>query len=214
MSDATIDKLKKLNTPTLANVLDELGIDAVLSGLVPAVPGLRLVGRAVTARETTAPKGSFAPEDFRVGHIIDAAETGDVIVVANGGAPVSTWGGMASYAAKLKGIAGIVVDGGVRDREEIEAFAFPVFSRHVVPTPGRTRIRVETIGEAVVCAGVVVRPRDVIVADGTGVLCLPAQAAAEIAERATGYAAADRRAMKEMKEGLSFREALTRFTHI
>ncbi len=51
--------------------------------------------------------------------MIDAAGPGDIIVVDNGGHPVSTWGGMATYAAVHKGMGGLIVDGGVRDREEM-----------------------------------------------------------------------------------------------
>jgi regulator of RNase E activity RraA len=153
-------------------------------------------------------------EDFKVGHMIEAAGPGDVVVVANGGAPVSTWGGMASYAAKVKGIEGLVVDGGVRDREEIVQFGFPVFSAHVVPTPGKTRIKVEAIGEPVICGGVRVAPGDVIVADGSGVVVLPADRAEEIAQLAKGYAEDDERAMEELAQGLSFREALQKFAKI
>ena len=212
--DEVLETLRTLATPPLANAIDETGAGGVMLGLHAAGPGLRCVGRAVTAREATGPKGSFPVEDFKVGHMIDAAGPGDVIVVANGGAPVSTWGGMASYAAKLKGIEGLIVDGGVRDREEIVAFGFPVFSAHMVPTPGKTRIRVEAINEPVVAAGIPVSPGDVIVADGTGVVVLPAARAAEIARLAAGYAADDARAMEEMDRGLSFREALAKFAKI
>ena len=65
-----------------------------------------------------------------------------------------------------------------------------------------------------VAAGIPVRPGDVIVADGTGVVVLPAERAAEIAELARGYASDDARAMEEMREGLSFREALQKFSRI
>ncbi|MFW5835265.1 MAG: RraA family protein [Pseudomonadota bacterium] len=214
MTDPLLDQLAKLQTSTLANALEAIGFDGIMLGLLPAAPGMTLVGRAVTVRETTGPKGSFAVEDFKVGHMIDAAGPGEVLVVANGGAPVSTWGGMASYAAKLKGIAGLVCDGGCRDREEIAEFGFPLFSRHMVPTPGKTRLKVEAIGEPIVCAGVRVRPDDLIVADGTGVVCIPREHAQAVADAATRFAADDERAMEEMREGLSFTEALKKFAKI
>lgn len=214
VDDRIILRLSALATPTLANALDDLGFWGVMSGLQPVAPGFRCVGRAVTAREVTGPKGSFPVEDFRVGEIIEAAGPGEVIVIDNGGAPVSTFGGMASYAARLKGIAGLVVDGACRDREEIVAFGFPVFSRYVVPTPGKTRIKVDAIGEVIVCGGVRVRPGDVVVADGSGVLVIPAEAAAGIADQAERFAADDRQAMKEMDGGLSFKDALRRFQKI
>ncbi|WP_226581129.1 RraA family protein [Acuticoccus sediminis] len=215
VSDEVLAALRELATPTLANAIDVVGAGGVMAPEIQGVgPGLRCVGRAITVRETTGPFGSFPVSDFRVGDFLDIAGPGDVIVVANGGAPVSTWGGMASYAATVRGIEGLIVDGGVRDREEILEFGFPVFSRHVVPTPGKTRLKVEAIGEPVVAGGVHVAPGDVIVADGSGVVVLPAAEAAEIARLATGYAADDARAMMELKAGLSFRDALKKFAKI
>ena len=167
-----MERLKKIATPTIANALDDIGFNGVMNDLSPAGFGMTMVGRAITVHETTGPFGSFPTEDFKVGHMIDAANPGEIIVVANNGAQVSTWGGMASYAAKLKGIGGLIVDGGIRDREEIIEFAFPAFSKHMVPTPGKTRIKVLSINDPIICAGVRVRKGDVIVADGTGVLCL------------------------------------------
>ena len=172
-------RLEKLATPTLANVLDDIGFEGIMYNLQPAGFGMRVVGEALTVQETTGPFGSFKTEDFKVGHMIEKANPGDVIVVANNGAPVSTWGGMASYSAKLKGIGGLVVDGGIRDREEIIEFNFPAFSKHMVPTPGKTRIKVLSIGEPIICSGVRVRTGDIIVADGTGVLCIPCPEALE-----------------------------------
>jgi regulator of RNase E activity RraA len=146
--------------------------------------------------------------------MIDAADPGEVIVIAAHGARASTWGGMASLAAQVKGIAGLVVDGGVRDLEEIEACGFPVFSRHLVPTTGRTRLKVDAIGEPVEIDGVPVAPGDVIVADGTGVVCVPAAKAEQVAEIAEACAADDARAEAEIREGLSFSEAMKKFTRI
>lgn len=214
VSDETIAALGGLNTPTLANALEEFGIDGVIEGLQPAGPGMRCVGRAVTVLEMTGPRGAFPSSDFKVGEIIDAAGAGDVVVVANNGAPVSTWGGTATYAAHLKGVAGLVVDGAIRDREEICEVDFPAFARHMVPTTGRTRIRVEAIGVTVTCAGIRVDPGDVIVADGTGVVCIPAAKAAEVAELAGRYAADDEEARRQLERGLTFREAMQKFAKI
>jgi regulator of RNase E activity RraA len=213
-SDETIAKLAKLNTPTLANALEECGVESVITGLSAAGTGLRCVGRAVTVLEMTGPRGAFPAADFKVGEMIDSAGPGDVVVVSNGSAPISTWGGTASYAAHLKGIAGLIVDGGIRDREEICAIGFPAFARHMIPTTGKTRIRVEAIGVPITCSGIRVDPGDVLVADGTGVVCIPANRAEEVAELATRYAADDAQAMQELRDGLTFREAMARFAKI
>ena len=209
-----LQRLRNIATPTLANALDDIGFNGVMNNLHPVGLGMKIIGRAVTVQEVTGSYGSFSTEEFKVGHMIDAASPGDVIVVANNGAQVSTWGGMASYSAKLKGIAGLVVDGGVRDREEIVEFSFPTFSKHMVPTPGKTRIKVLSINEPIICAGVRVRHGDIIVGDGTGVLCLPIEHVEKITEEAEKFTADDKKAMQEMKNGLTFREALKKFSKI
>jgi len=209
-----MERLKKIATPTIANALDDIGFNGVMNNLSPAGFGMTMVGRAITVQETTGPFGSFPTEDFKVGHMIDAANPGDIIVVANNGAQVSTWGGMASYAAKLKGIGGLVVDGGIRDREEIIEFAFPAFSKHMVPTPGKTRIKVLSINEPIICVGVRVRKGDIIVADGTGILCIPIEHLKEVTEASEKFSADDKKAMGEMENGLTFTNALKKFSKI
>ena len=208
-----MERLKKIATPTIANALDDIGFNGVMNDLSPAGFGMTMVGRAITVQETTGPFGSFPTEDFKVGHMIDAANPGDIIVVANNGAQVSTWGGMASYAAKLKGI-GLIVDGGIRDREEIIEFAFPAFSKHMVPTPGKTRIKVLSINDPIICAGVRVRKGDVIVADGTGVVVLPSTSAEEIVLNAERYNADDIEAIKDLDNGLTFSDVMVKYTRI
>jgi regulator of RNase E activity RraA len=168
----------------------------------------------VTVRQTTGRRGDFASEDFKVGHMIEAAGPGDVIVVDNGGHCVSTFGGLATLAAKLKGIAGIVVDGGVRDLEEMQEHQFPVFARHMTPLTGRTRLAVTAINEPISCGGVRVRPGDIIVADGSGVTCVPKEHAQKVAELSQRYARDDELAAGELAKGLTFREAMTKFRRI
>ncbi len=204
-----------LATSTLANALDEVGLHhQVMLAIRPVAPGFRFAGPAVTVQETVGGFGSFTSAEFRVGAMIDAAGPGSVVVIAADGAPYSTWGGMASCAAKLKGVAGLVVDGGVRDLEEIVEFDFPVFARHMVPTTGRTRLKVEAIDVPVTVDGVRVGPGDVIVADGTGIVCLPKERATEIVDLAEAYDADDKAALTDLKAGLSFSEAMAKYTKI
>ena len=210
-----VARLGALATSTLANALDGVGNHHhATCALRPVYPGIRFAGRAVTVQEIAGEHGSFESADFRVGAMIDAAEPGDVLVVAAAGARASTWGGMASLAAKEKGLAGLVVDGGVRDQEEIESFGFPVFARHLVATTGRTRLKVEAIDVPVEIDGVSVAPGDVIVADGTGIVRVPASSAAEVAELAEACARDDRQAEEEIRGGLSFSKAMRKFRRI
>jgi len=214
VSDPLLEAFAWLATPTIANALDDVEFEGVLSGLVQIVPGTRCCGRAVTVRQVTGRRGDFDAEEFKVGHMIDAAGPGDVLVVDNAGQCVSTWGGLATLAAKLKGIGGLVVDGGVRDREEMIEHAFPVFARHMTPLTGRTRLAVTGVNEPVSCGGVRVRAGDVIVADGSGVVCIPAEHAAKVADLAGRYSRDDELAATELRKGLTFREAMGKFKRI
>jgi hypothetical protein len=139
VTDEVLEALAVLATPTLANALDDVAFEGVMEGLGQMVPGTRCAGRAVTVREVAGRRGDFSSDDFKVGQVIDAARAGDILVIDNGGACVSTFGGLATLAAKVKGIGGLVADGGVRDREEMIEHAFPVFARHMTPLTGRTR---------------------------------------------------------------------------
>jgi regulator of RNase E activity RraA len=204
----------RIATSTIANALDDVGFEGVMHGLAQIVPGTRCAGRAVTVRQITGRRGDFTSEDFKVGDMIDAAAPGDVLVIDNGGRCVSTFGGLATLAAKVKGIGGVVADAGVRDREEMIEHAFPVFARHMTPLTGRTRLAVAAINEPIACGGARVRPGDVIVADGSGVVCIPAEHAARVADLAGRYARDDERAAAELANGLSFKEAMTRFGRI
>ncbi len=205
----------KLATSTLANALDDAGLHHNVIAAIKAVsPGMRFAGPAVTVREVAGDFGAYGSADFKVGAILDAAGPGDVIVVDLGGAACSTWGGMASLAATVKGVAGLLVDGGVRDLEEMIAFDFPVFARHLVPTTGRGRLKVEAIGEPVEVDGVAVAPGDIIVADGTGAVCLPQAGAEEIVTRAEALQRDDEAALAEIQRGLPFSEAMKKFTRI
>ena len=210
-----VRRAAQLATSTLANALDAEGFhDQVLSTLKSVSPGMRFTGPAMTVREITAKHGTFTSADFRVGAIIDAAQAGDVVVIDMGGAKISTWGGMASLAAKEKGVSGLLVDGGIRDLEEMIEFGFPVFARHLVPTTGRTRLKVEAINEAVRVDDVIVKPGDLIVADGTGVVCLPKAKVVILVSRAEEMQRDDEAAAKEIKDGLSFSDSMKKFTRI
>ncbi len=215
MPESLTDRAGRIATSTLANALDDFALGGnILPSIKAVAPGFRFAGPALTVKEVVGEVGSYTSADFRVGAIIDAAAAGDIVVIDAGGACASTWGGMASYAAKLKGVAGLLVDGAVRDLEEMVAFQFPVFSRHMTPLTGRTRLKVEAIGVPVTIDGVAVAPGDLIVADGTGVVVLPQDQAAEIIASAEAFAADDASAMKDLEAGLTFSQAMTKYTRI
>lgn len=209
-----IDGFKGLGTSTIGNVLDDLKIQGIVQNIKPICPGFRFVGSALTVKEVTGVLGTYTNEDFKIGTVIDSAQDGDIIVIDNGGQQVSTWGGMASVAARLRGVGGLVVDGGVRDWDEINEFKFPVFSRFVVPTSGKTRIKVISVNTVIKIDNINVRPGDILVGDGTGIAVIPIELAKHVMETARVYDQQDKQALEEIRKGLSFTEALSKFAKL
>jgi regulator of RNase E activity RraA len=211
---ALIGGFKSLATSTIGNVLDDMGIQGVIQNIKPISAGFRFAGGALTVKEVTGVLGSYTNEDFRLGPVIDTTQEGDVVVIDNGGHQVSTWGGIASLAAKLRGVTGLVVDGGVRDLDEIREFEFPVFSRYVVPTSGKGRVKLLSMNTVIKIDGVRVRPGDIVVGDGTGLVCIPIEVAEEVMKTAQKFDQQDKIAMDEIRKGLTFTEALRKFAKI
>lgn len=215
-AESSISKsLSNLATSTIANALDRVGCTSqTFVDLMPVKPGMRFAGPAVTVRQENGPFGTYQSEDFKVGNMIDAATPGTVIVVAADGAPYSTWGGMASLAAVTKGIAGIAIDGGARDADETADAGFPVFSKHLVPTTGRCRLKVTDIGGSIVVDSVTVQAGDWIVADDTGILAIPHNVVDEVISLAEQFTKEDLKAAEAIREGMPFSKAMKKFGNI
>src|SRR5438309_922999 len=124
------DAFRKVSTPNLADAMQKRG---VMTGLVPRIKhGAKLVGRALTVK--TADGDWAKPVEA-----IDRAKPGDVIVIDVGGGPTAVWGELASHSCLVKGVAGVVIDGAVRDLDTILELNFPCFSRHVAPHAGEPK---------------------------------------------------------------------------
>ena len=209
-----IEGFRELATSTIGNVLDDMKISAVIQNIKPISPGFRFAGGAFTVKEVTGVLGTYTNEDFKLGQVIDAAQDGHVIMIDNGGQQVSTWGGIASFAAQKRGVAGLVVDGGVRDLDEIREFNFPVFSRYVVPTSGKGRVKILSMNTVIKIDGIQVRPGDIIVGDGTGIVCIHIEVAEEVLNKAKKMDEQDKQATEEIRRGLTFTEALRKYAKI
>lgn len=201
-----VEGFQSIGTSTIADVLDEMGLKGIMYGMRPMRPGARVVGPAITVKEVSGELGTYTAEDFPIGTVIESAELGDVLVFDNAGKEISTWGGLATTAAKVRGVAGVVVDGGCRDADQTVEMGFPVFSRHITPTPARTRIKILEVNAIILCGRTRVCPGDVIVADRTGVVVVPLKKADQILERATAVEKTETQFVDALKKGKTFNE--------
>lgn len=182
-----------LELVSAANLSDALHRGGVLQGIRPLWRGVRMVGRAVTVR--TYPGDWSKPVQA-----IDVAEPGDVIVIDAGGVGPALWGELATHSAIQRGVAGVVIDGAIRDSDDIVDLKFPAFSKLVMPNAGEPKGFGE-IGVPVTVANMRVEPGDWLLGDGDGVVVLPRAIAVEYANRAMDVLEKENRIREEIKEG-------------
>ncbi|WP_169543849.1 RraA family protein [Sneathiella aquimaris] len=208
-----IERAKILATATLADALDDLGLPGIMSGIQRQSGAGRIVGFARTMLEKTAAYGAFPFEDFKVGVGFDAVSEGEVLVVAMGGVDVSTFGGLASRVLTQRKAAGVVIDGGCRDLEEICASGLTVAAKYRTPRSGKGRAKVMSMDEPVTCGGVDVCVGDLVIIDDTGTVVLPKERAEEVLSKAEELHARDERFMERLDAGETFSQISASLRH-
>lgn len=191
------DAFRKVST---SNVSDAMHHKGGMVGIQPVKPGLKAVGRAVTVSTIN---GDWA----KPVEAIDQAGPGDIIVVDVEGGTTAVWGELASWSCKVKEVEGVVVDGAIRDVDDIRAMDFPAWTRHIVPHAGEPKGYGEIGGEIVV-GGQTVRNGDWIVADEMGVVVVPQDEAQEIANRSLDVRERENRLREEIQRGSSLSKQL------
>ena len=201
-----IEGFKDISTSTIGSVMDKIGINGIINGLRCLMPGVRIAGSAFTVKESIGTLGTYTKADFPVGQAIDLMEAGDILVVDMGGQEVSTMGGLGSLAMKLKGVAGMVVDGGIRDVEQIISQGFPGYVAHICARSGQTRVKWLAVNCPVKICDVMVNPGDIIVADDTSVAVVPLEKAEEILKETRRIEELEKTFEAELEKGSTFLE--------
>jgi 3-hexulose-6-phosphate synthase/6-phospho-3-hexuloisomerase len=176
-----------------ANLSDAAHHRPCLPGLAQITPGAKLVGPVLTVR--TAP-GDFA----KPVEAIDQADPGTVLAIDAGGAPPAVWGELATESALQRKLAGVVIDGAIRDADEIRRLAFPAHARIVCSHAGYPKGFGE-IGSPIRLAGAEVMPGDWLAGDADGLMLLPKDRVVEMANRAQDVLEAENRMRAEIREG-------------
>ena len=195
--DEVRDLLLKVSTP---NVSDAMHRGGALEGLRPIQPGLRVVGPAVTVR-------TFPGDWAKPVEAIEVATAGDVIVVDARGQGPAIWGELATESCLQRGIAGIVIEGAIRDVDTIRAHRFPAFARILTPAAGEPKGHGEINVPIRIC-GVEINPGDWITGDDSGVVVIPARKVVEIANRAMDVFERENRLRKEIRAASSLSQVM------
>lgn len=217
-SDPLVAALGKLPTASLADAVDSVtGKRGFMShDMRPRSPGA-FAGRAVTARLEPAPPEKATPQ-LSARHsvqMIDEAKPGEVgVIVIENGLDVAAVGGLMGTDAKVRGMAGLVLDAGVRDVAELRDLALPVYARSVVPSTTVGRFASVSHNAPVTCAGVNVTPGDIIVADEDGVVVIPQDKANAVLQRAREIDAREKKMVPLIRQYKSLRKVVELFNRI
>jgi len=176
------------------NISDAFHKRGVMIGITPRIrSGQRMAGRALTVQTVN---GDWA----KPVEAIDRAQKGDVIVIDAGGSPVAVWGELASHSAVMMGVVGVVIDGAIRDIDDIRVMDFPAFSRSVAPNAGEPK-GYGGIGMEISVGGQMVRTGDWIIGDESGIVVVPKEKAVEVANRALDVHERENRTREEIARG-------------
>lgn len=213
-----LDGFRRSTVASVADAVDQItGERGFMShDMQPRIPG-PIIGRAVTAllRQTTPDKATPALSAKHSVAMIDNASPGQVgIIVVEDGLDVAGMGGLMATAARSRDMAGVILDGGVRDLAEIRALGLPVYSRSVVPSSSVGRWASVANNIPVKCAGVTVTPGDVIVAGEDGVVRVPGARAAEVLKRAQEIDDRESRMVPFIKQQKSLTKTIAIFNRI
>ena len=175
--DDPVKRLQRLDVCAVSDAMDKLGLPPSVSGLTQQSTQQRIAGKVVTYKLVPAaqvPAHTGAPRHLGT-TAIEAAQPGDVIVIEQRtGLDAGSWGGILSLAAKLREVAGVVVDGPVRDIDEARAYDFPVYARGLTARTARSRVAEAFTNQPVRIGEVTVCPGDYVIADASGVVFIAA----------------------------------------
>ncbi|MBT1266281.1 RraA family protein [Pseudomonas sp. VS38] len=170
--DRLLDRLAALDTNTVSDALDFLGLPGATVGLRPLWNCPKIVGRASTV--LLGPKSDIAPTVHLITPVIEQVATDDrVLVIAGGIEGISCWGDIIANAALRKHIRGTVIDGFSRDIDGSEAIGYPVYGRGVTMISARNRVVQLDAGVTLSVAGVSVSEDDYVIADTCGTVFVP-----------------------------------------
>ena len=170
-----LQRLRRLDCCAVSDALDRLGLSGVVTGVPQQSGGARIAGAAITVK-----LGTGEPPPGPARHLgttaVEAGSSDHVIVVEQTtGIDAGSWGGLLTLGAKLRGIAGVVADGPVRDIDEARSYDFPIFTRALTARTARGRIVEKGTNIPVTVWGLTVVPGDFVIADSSAVIFIQAE---------------------------------------
>jgi 3-hexulose-6-phosphate synthase len=192
---------RKTPTPIIADAMDGRN---VLSCLRPVLSSTAIAGPVITAKTSPTDWGTVVSA-------IEAASPGDVLFIDSSGSNVAVWGGLTSQAAQQRGLVGTIVYGSCRDIPTIKTLQYPVWVKGITARAGRPLNRGK-VNVPINVGGISVQPRDLAKADVHGVVIVPSNEVAAVANRVAEIISKEHLIEAGIKEGRSLSELLWDFS--
>lgn len=203
----TLSRLAALDTNTVSDALDFLGLPGATYGIRPLWNCPSIAGRASTVQ--LGPKQSSAPTVHLITPVIEAITTPDrILVIAGGIDGVSCWGDILANASVAKGVRGTVIDGLSRDIEGSESVRYPVYGRGLTMISARNRVIQVDAGVPVRFAGATVHEGDYVIADRCGVVFVAQARIAEVIDLGERIAARQQDMVDAVRAGRSVADVM------
>jgi regulator of RNase E activity RraA len=201
------------STGNIADAVEEAtGARGWMSADMKPIYDSRIVGRAATALMRPVLKNDTRKYTNHILDILDEAPAGSVLVyVMQDGLEIAAMGNLMGTTAKVRGLAGAVIDGAVRDISELRRLEFPVWSRRVSPATSVGRMISVDKQIPVKCGEIMVHPGDYIVADADGVVVVPTAAAEKVIEFLKQYDDKESKMIPIIEREKSMRKALEQY---
>lgn len=208
MQDPNVLRLRRLDCCAVSDALDKLELPGAVTGLPQRSGPGRIAGRAITVK-----LGTGAPPPGPAKHLgctaIEAAGPDHVIVVEQtSGIEAGCWGGLLSLGAKVRGVAGVIADGPVRDIDEAIGYGFPVFSRSLTSFTARGRVVEKGTNVPVQIGSAGVQPGDYVLADRSAVIFIAERDIERVLDAAETIVAKEAAMAKAILGGMAIGEVM------
>jgi len=202
-----VARLGALDSCAVSDALDKLGLKGSVTGIHRFTTEQRIAGRVLTVKLDRAEGRSNTRHLCTTA--IDAATPGDIIVVEQRtGLDAASWGGNLAIGAKMRKVAGVIVEGPARDIDDCRKIDFPVFARSHTSRTARGRIVEVATNEPVMVGDVEVNPGDYAVADGSGVVFIAAGDIARVLDTAEAIVAREEAMAQALREGVPISQVM------
>ena len=200
-SRALVQRLRRLDVCAVSDALDKLGLGGQVTELRQLAGQARIAGQVVTVKLGTGEPPPGPPRHLGCTAIEMSGPDHVIVVEQRTGIEAGSWGGLLTLGARMRGVAGVVADGPVRDIDEARAYDFPVFGRALTSLTARGRVVEKGTQVPIQVGKVEVRPGDYVIADNSAVVFLPADQVERVLEAAEAIAAREAAMAKAILAG-------------